>query len=385
MRTSIWLLLALGCGSAPPPTAGAPGGAQQPPQQQPAQAQTVEIPAGALPPRGTLMLGEIHGTREIPAFVGRLMATAAAQGPVVLALEIPDDHTAAISAYLASDGSPAMRQKLVAGPWWHNAYQDGRRTVAMADLIETARALRAAGRSIDVVAMDQSGQGSEREEVMAQNVIAARRAHPDAALLVLAGNLHTSKRERPFRPGFAWMAMRVAAAGIPLISLNSRYADGTAWTCRDNFAEHCGVSFAAGRGPELGIRLEPTQNGQFDGWYGVGTVTASPPAARPELAQGLEAKIAAAATSPQATQAKARRAYDAKRYGECADLLASIPSPDGGAAYDHACCLALAGRKDEAFERLKYALGAGFQDLAHLEKDPDLASLRSDPRWPIKK
>jgi hypothetical protein len=254
----------------------------------------------------------------------------------------------------------------------------------MADLIETARALRAAGRPIEVVAIDASDWSGDREEVMAQNVIAARRAHPDAALVVYAGNLHTSKREAAFKPGFAWMAMRVASAGIPLVSLNARHADGTAWIMTNGGPQHGDVAFVAGRGPELGIRLEPSKSGQHDGWFGVGPVTASPPAGRPELAAGLEAKLAAATTSPGAVQAKARRAYDAKRYGECADLLASIASPDGGVAYDHACCLALAGRKDAALERLRYALGAGFQDLAHMEKDPDLASLRGDPRWPIK-
>jgi hypothetical protein len=303
---------------------------------------------------------------------------------VVLALEIPQDQGAAIQAFLASDGSPAMRRQLVAGPWWQSPSQDGRRSVAMADLLETTRALRAAGRPISVVVIDASDGDREREETMANNVIAARRAHPDAALIVFAGNLHTSRRELPFRPGFAWMAMRVASAGIPLVSLNARYADGTAWIMTPDGPKHGDVSFVAGRGPELGIRLEPTKDGQFDGWFGVGPVTASPPAGRPELADGLEAKIAAAATSQRAVEAKASRAYDARRYGECADLLATIASPDGGVAYNHACCLALAGRKDEAFARLKYALGAGYQDLAHMEKDPDLASLRSDPRWPIK-
>ena len=42
------------------------------------------------------------------------------------------------------------------------------------------------------------------------------------------------------------------------------------------------------------------------------------------------------------------------------------------------------GRKDDALARLRYAIGAGFADLAHVETDPDLASLRDDPRWPIK-
>jgi hypothetical protein len=381
------LVPALGCGAAPPPAAvPAPS-----PPATPAPPAAVDVPAEALPPHGTLLLGELHGTREIPAFVGRLVAAVSAREPVVLALEIPQDHGPAIGAFLASDGGPAARRALLAAPWWQAPYQDGRRSVAAADLLETIRALRAAGRAIEVVAIDHAAPASAaadaetREEAMAGNVIAARRAHPDAALIVHAGNLHTSKREVRFRPGFAWMAMRVAAAGIPLVSLDARYEDGTAWFCRDAVAEHCGVGFVGGRGADLGIRLEPLASGAYDGWFGVGPLTASPPAGRPELAATLDAQVAAAAASPQAVHAKARRAYAAKRYGECADLLATLASPDAGAAYDHACCLALAGRKDDALARLRYALAAGFQDLDHLEKDPDLASLRDDPRWPIKK
>ncbi len=401
MRTAILLALALalalgltlGCGSPPPAAAPAPpvSPALAPPAPPPPKPASVDIPAESLPLNGTQQLGDLNATRASPACVGRLVAAAAAREPVVLALEIPQDHGPSIQAYLASDGSPAARRELVAGPWWQAPYQDGRRSAAAADLLETIRALRAAGRPIEVVAIDHAataaagGDAEAREEAMARNVIAARRARPDAALIVYAGNLHPSKREARFRPGFAWMAMRVAAAGIPLVSLDARYADGTAWICRDAVAEHCGVGFLAGRGPELGIRIEPPPSGAYDGWFGVGAITASPPAGRPELAATLDARIAAAATSPQAVRAKARRAYAARRYGECADLLATIPSPDAGAAYDHACCLALAGRKDEALARLQYALAAGFQDLAHLEQDPDLASLLDDPRWPIKK
>ena len=98
----------------------------------------------------------------------------------------------------------------------------------------------------------------------------------------------------------------------------------------------------------------------------------------------LEAKIAAAARSPQAVAARARRAYGAKRYGECADIFSTIASPDAGIAYDHACCLALAGRKDDALAKLREAIVAGFTDFAHMEADADLASLRGDPRWPMK-
>ncbi len=179
--------------------------------------------------------------------------------------------------------------------------------------------------------------------------------------------------------------MRVAKAGIPLASINARWPDGTAWICPDAEVSHCGVSFLGGKQTTPGIHIESLDNGRYDGWFGIATVTASPPAGMPDAAVGFDDKIAAALRSPRAQAAKGRRAYEAKRYGECADLLAQVTSPDAGTLYDHACCLALDGRKDEAFVKLEAAIAAGFSDLKHVAADPDLATLRDDPRWPVKR
>lgn len=50
--------------------------------------------------------------------------------------------------------------------------------------------------------------------------------------------------------------------------------------------------------------------------------------------------------------------------------------------YDLACSYALLDRADEAFAALHEAVERGFDDLEHLADDDDLASLRTDPRWP---
>jgi thioredoxin-like negative regulator of GroEL len=49
--------------------------------------------------------------------------------------------------------------------------------------------------------------------------------------------------------------------------------------------------------------------------------------------------------------------------------------------YDLACSYALVGRKDEAFAELTRAIDLGFDDGEHFDADPDLQSLRDDPRW----
>jgi predicted Zn-dependent protease len=49
------------------------------------------------------------------------------------------------------------------------------------------------------------------------------------------------------------------------------------------------------------------------------------------------------------------------------------------ARYNLACSLARAGRSDEAIDSLSRAILLGYDDLAHMEADPDLESLRNHP------
>ncbi|HWO26417.1 MAG TPA: DUF6624 domain-containing protein [Kofleriaceae bacterium] len=109
----------------------------------------------------------------------------------------------------------------------------------------------------------------------------------------------------------------------------------------------------------------------------------------PPVPPGAPASAAAAAGSapaPAATSAmtsprdEALAAYESKQWAKCVELYAKIDRPD--ARYNAACCLALDGRKDDAFQMLDRVLADGFRDLEHLKKDTDLASLHGDPRWP---
>ena len=53
----------------------------------------------------------------------------------------------------------------------------------------------------------------------------------------------------------------------------------------------------------------------------------------------------------------------------------------GIAIYNIACCNAILGRLDAAFEALDQAMEAGFDQFEILAEDPDLKNLRSDPRF----
>ncbi len=61
-------------------------------------------------------------------------------------------------------------------------------------------------------------------------------------------------------------------------------------------------------------------------------------------------------------------------------LVALLPE-DALARYNLACSLALSGRDDEALACLAESFRLGYDDVAHMEDDPDLASLRGRPEF----
>jgi hypothetical protein len=374
MKSSLYPLsvLLLGCSSTAHPPATPP----------PAPREVMALPRELEAPGSTILLGEVHGTREVPAFVGRLVTQLAADRPVIVGLEIPPEELPSLSPYLASDGGAQARDAALRDPFWQAQFQDGRRSVAMFELIEAMRVLRARGARVDIVCFDLSRSASaDREEGMARNLLAARKAQPDATLVAFSGNLHTRRTHSPRFGNRDWMAMRLASAGVAFVTLDARYADGSAWNCRGSTPGDCGPHEASGRGDERGIRLERSEDGAYDGWFGLGPVTASPPAAFPELAADLDAKLGAMREA-EARRAASVRAYESKDYARCAEEIDRIEGANAGDAYNQACCLALKGDKDAAFDRLRTAVERGFRNFGHAEKDPDLAPLRDDPRWP---
>lgn len=236
------------------------------------------LPAPLTAASATILVGDLHGTHEIPAFVGDLVATLAADRPVVVALEIPTIETPSFDAYLHSDGGPAARVALLADPWWRDRFQDGRRSLAMAALLERLRDLRARGARVAVARIDETT--SDRDAAMAHNVAALRTQHPDATLVVYAGNLHTLRNGSPELPGVTFMAGHLQRAGLRFVALDARYERGTAWVCTSPAPDSCGPLPVRGVPLARGIHMEPTPDGNYDGWYGVGPLSASPPATK---------------------------------------------------------------------------------------------------------
>jgi hypothetical protein len=238
---------------------------------------------GELGARHVVMLGEIHGTEEIPAITGELAArwtTGAGKKPLLLGLEAASVDQSGVDRYLASKGTAADRANLLAGTHWNEQHHDGRDSQAMAALIERMRALRAAGADVSIAMFDAPGAG-ERDARMAASLRKAMAAHPTARVLVLTGNVHamTGKPHEMFlddKPYTPPTTMARHIADLHPVSIEFRALRGDAWTCQDTCGRH---PLPTGTRSMTGPTLERHDPGEsWDYLVALPRFTASPPA-----------------------------------------------------------------------------------------------------------
>jgi hypothetical protein len=125
------------------------------------------------------------------------------------------------------------------------------------------------------------------------------------------------------------------------------------------------------------------------------------PVPRAERAGDPGSALGARAGEWESAAAAAGRAYALGRWGEAGDcgeralavLTAGKPAGEPLAEplateaavtlYNIACCRALEGRRDAAFDALEAALADGFGPVGfdHVREDPDLLPLHGEPRW----
>lgn len=265
---------------------------------------TAEIPPLSCPeiqgldpllrPGQVLLLGEMHGTVQSPAFVADAACRALHLGrPVTVALEIPREEEPRFAAFLASEGKPADRDSLLAGPFWQDPYQDGRRSEAMLALIETLRRYRREGRPLQVVLLDKTKFASpqERDQAMADALLARIGAAKDDVVLALTGNVHNrTVRGTPWNKDFEPMGALVVKRHPGVVALDVSYPGGSAWICTGAKPEDCGAREVSGRGdgkPRVVLRDGGADEKGHHGRYEVEALTASPPAVKgPERPAG---------------------------------------------------------------------------------------------------
>jgi hypothetical protein len=252
--------------------------------------------AGKVAKGQVMLLGELHGTREVPRFVALSACQVASRGiPVTVGLEMPVENQERVRRFIASAGTEHDRALLMESPFWRSPYPDGRSSEAVAQLLEQLRWLRAQGLDVEVFVFDHPElQGEAREAAMARSVLSQVEAGPERFFLVSTGNIHPRTRPGvPWDLGYRPMGYMLARSLPSLVSLDVAFDSGTAWICSVGDTLECGER--ATKGQDNGNRYfvsffdQPSEAG-FHGVFYVGAVSASPPAVRPGSAQAIDSK-----------------------------------------------------------------------------------------------
>ncbi len=243
-----------------------------------------------------MLLGELHGTREVPRFVALSTCQVASRGtPVTVGLEMPVENQERVRRFIASAGTEHDRALLMESPFWRSPYPDGRGSEAVAQLLEQLRWLRAQGLDVEVFVFDHPElQGEAREAAMARSVLSQVEAGPERFFLIATGNLHPRTRPGvPWDLGYRPMGYMLARQLPSLVSLDVAFASGSAWICAVGDTLECGERPTKGQdhGDRFFVSLfrEPSEAG-FHGVFYVGAVSASPPAVRLDGARAIDSK-----------------------------------------------------------------------------------------------
>jgi hypothetical protein len=237
-----------------------------------------------------ILVGEIHGTVESPAFVAALACqTLRAGESVTVGFELVESEKSRFSAFLASDGGAAARAALLAGPPWQATGQGqyGATSEAMLALLDSLRRLRRQGHPVSFALFNRTDISSsqDRDRKMAETLGALVRGSSGGLFVALTGNTHSRlARGTAWDPEYEPMGfvLHRADPDLRVISLDVDHAGGSAWLCTP---EGCGSRQLGGRSEAATERFAVTLNDELQpdghhGRYQVGEIHASPPAVR---------------------------------------------------------------------------------------------------------
>lgn len=226
-----------------------------------------------------LMLGEMHGSREVPSLVlattKRLLDENQA---VVVALEMPERMQSSLTEVMVAEHDEKPRADMLADEFW--TWRDGRSSKAMLALIEGLRDLRQSGADVAILPFDANvtpDMSAEiREKTMATNLRQGFREHQDARFIVLAGNYHARlKKGAPWSADHEFMAYQLR--DLKPNALNVTAPIGRVWVCNPE----CGYySFGVGRpmGKPAIELFDALSDAGYSGEVVLPSFSASPPA-----------------------------------------------------------------------------------------------------------
>ncbi|MBZ4415280.1 hypothetical protein [Myxococcus sp. RHSTA-1-4] len=237
---------------------------------------------------GVLLLGELHGTQEVPRFVAQAACQAMVAGiPVTVGLELPLENQTRVDTFLESAGTEDDWLKLMEAPFWRSPYPDGRSSEAVANMLEQLRQLRSRGLDVEAFVFDHpKAQGQAREDAMAATVKHQVESAPGRFYVVLSGNIHArTEQGLPWDAKYRPMGLLLKGALDSVVALDMAYDSGSAWICAVDSKGvrnklDCGIRDAKGRdnGDRFFMHQWSSVRAGYNGVFYVGPVNASAPA-----------------------------------------------------------------------------------------------------------
>jgi hypothetical protein len=247
----------------------------------------------------TILVGEMHGTWESPLLVASLVRSAVSkEAPTILCLELESSEQNSIDQFLRSDGGMNAVAALLKSRHWSNT--DGRASSGMFAMIELMRRLIKQGNDVRLIAIDldipnilpeyvdpknidpklieeYQRLSEKRDQVMAENVVAARNSFPMSHVFVLTGNIHTK-----FTKGLPWdgeykpMGWYILEQVPNTLCMDFQCSGGRAWQATD---QGVGPTRLDGvkRGDSPFVELFDSPKGGYHGLLYVGSATVAEP------------------------------------------------------------------------------------------------------------
>ena len=326
-------------------------------------------------PRTVTLFGELHGTNEAPAFLANVLCHATVRRlPVMLAIELPKESTAALRRYVTSAGTAGDRTTLLADAAWHMSPADGRASGAMLRLVETTRRLVSENGDVDVFAFSDVPSGTQTRDsqmavILADAVQAASPRDPNVMIDVYGAHLQY---------GESLVFARALSEARPHLEIAERLA--RAYTVR----------FPSDANAQLRLGSVLHTRGSLDRLE-------RRPSAAAAFAEELVIRRRLLATDPRSARRRTDLAIALAATGACdeaASLVAAVAAdtrPDAELLVDHARAYAQCagagtppgaarGYREQALTALGQAVAAGYRDRVYVDGDPDFAALRGDPR-----
>lgn len=154
----------------------------------------IELVKNALEDHSVVLIGELHGTKEIPELLGELFVSLAAQEVLFdVCFEIPASEQSLVDKYVESCDDAVLFESV----FFHQVLGDGRNSREYFDLIRLlARLNKQYSLGLRVFCVDVNSvtdSSAPRDEQMAQNIATSLRSGRN--LFAILGQVHAARQE----------------------------------------------------------------------------------------------------------------------------------------------------------------------------------------------